>query len=80
MELELDIGSRESIIRGGMASSNNNASSNFQLTDVKFVFSLLTVSPDFVSNFNKVYKTKELILPIISYQRHARGLLLCKRN
>jgi hypothetical protein len=70
MELELDIGSRESVIRGGMASSNGNASSNFMLTDVKFVFSLLTVSPEFVSNFNKLYNSKELVLPIITFQRH----------
>jgi hypothetical protein len=70
MELGLDIGSRESVIRGRMASSNNNASSNFLLTDVKFVFSLLTVSPEFVSNFDKLYNSKELVLPIITYLRN----------
>lgn len=70
LELELDVGSRESIIRGGMASSNQNASSNFKLTDVKFVFSLLTASPEFLSTFNQTYNSKELVLPIVTYQRH----------
>jgi hypothetical protein len=71
LELELDIASKATVLRGatrGTTDNWNNAS--FEITNVKFVFSLLTVLDDFLSKYNSMSNNSELVLPITTFQRH----------
>ena len=71
LELELDIASKATVLRGATRESINNWNdSSFEITNVKFVFSLLTVSDDFLSKYNNMSNNSELVLPITTFQRH----------
>jgi len=71
LELELDISSKATVLRGATRETINNWNDgSFEITNVKFVFSLLTVSDDFLSKYNSMSNNSELVLPITTFQRH----------
>jgi hypothetical protein len=71
MELELDIASKASVIRSATSTGTNNyADASFEISNVKFVFSLLSVSDDFLSKYNTMGNSREIVLPITTFQRH----------
>jgi hypothetical protein len=71
MELELDIASKASVIRAGTATATNKyEEASFEISNVKFVFSLLSVSDDFLSKYNTMGNNNEIVLPITTFQRH----------
>jgi hypothetical protein len=71
LELELDIASKASILRRATRVGTNSwGESSFEITNVKFVFSLLSVSDDFLSKYNSMSNNSELVLPITTFQRH----------
>jgi hypothetical protein len=43
---------------------------SFEITNVKFVFSLLSVSDNFLSKYDSTSNNSELVLPITTFQRH----------
>ena len=71
MELELDIASKQSVLRGATSTATNAyTDALFEISNVKFVFSLLSVSDDFLSKYNTMSNNNELVLPITTFQRH----------
>jgi hypothetical protein len=71
MELELDIASKASVFRGATSQAiNNYADASFEISNVKFVFSLLSVSDEFLSKYNTMGNNNEIVLPITTFQRH----------
>jgi hypothetical protein len=69
LEVEINIGNKSSILKGVTRSDNSYSASTFELTNVKFVLSLLQVSDDFTSKYDKMTNNNELVLPVTSYQR-----------
>ena len=71
MELELDISSKASVIRSASFTANNKyEEARFEISNVKFVFSLLSVSDEFLSKYNTMGNNNEIVLPITTFQRH----------
>jgi hypothetical protein len=71
MELELDIASKNSVLRAaGSTATNKYEEASFEISNVKFVFSLLSVSDDFLSKYNTMGNNNEIVLPITTFQRH----------
>jgi hypothetical protein len=71
LELELDIASKAIVLRGATRGTSDNWNeSSFEITNVKFVFSLLSVSDEFLSKCNSMSNNSELVLPITTFQRH----------
>jgi hypothetical protein len=71
LELELDIASKNSILRAATTSASNDyVNCSFVITNVKFVFSLFSVSDDFLSKYNSMSNNSELVLPITTFQKH----------
>jgi hypothetical protein len=73
MELELDIASKASILRaateGVDSSANKYEEARFEISNVKFVFSLLSVSDEFLSKYKTMSNNNELVLLITTFQR-----------
>lgn len=71
LELELDLATKSSVLRAATSESTNSYdNSSFEISNVKFVFSLLSVSDEFLSKYNSMSNNNELLLPITTYQRH----------
>jgi hypothetical protein len=71
MELELDISNKLSVIRSATFTANNKyEEARFEISNVKFVFSLLSVSDEFLSKYNTMGNNNEIVLPITTFQRH----------
>ena len=71
MELELDIASKASVLRSATSTATNKyEEARFEISNVKFVFSLLSVSDDFLSKYNTMGNSREIVLPITTFQRH----------
>jgi hypothetical protein len=71
MELELDIASKATVFRAATSETiNNYIDANFEISNVKFVFSLLSVSDEFLSKYNTMGNNNEIVLPITTFQRH----------
>jgi hypothetical protein len=56
-------------LKGLTRSDNSYETSTFELTNVKFVVSLLQVSDQFMSKYDTMTNNNELVLPVTSYQR-----------